>query len=197
MNNKSTKELFAAFLPEKKADTLFANFNGLRTIARASNDEFLEVGLNKQEIKQVRAVLELGLKYAQPKAKIKKVFNAGDAYQLLAPLMQHLDQEVVRSILLDERHTVIDVPLITVGVLNSCLVDPRELFKEAVRRNAYALIIAHQHPSGDPKPSSDDITLTKRAVDAGEILGVNVIDHIIIGSKNNYFSFNQANLIKK
>ena len=88
---------------------------------------------------------------------MRKVTTSHEGYLLLEPLMHNNEQEVVRTILLDERENVLSIPIITVGTLNSSLLHPRELFKEAIRENAHSLIIAHQHPSGDPTPSGDDL----------------------------------------
>ena len=195
MKNLTTKELFSTFLPEDKAHDLINHFQSLRVMARASHEELLEAGLCKTDIKQVRAVLELTRKYSVSQPKITHINNVSDSYKLLAPLMEDLDQEVVRCILLNERHRVLATPLITIGTLSSCLVDQREIFKEAIRLNAYALILAHQHPSGDPTPSGPDIDITQKAKEAGKILGVNVIDHIIICRDNRYYSFLENNRI--
>lgn len=193
MHQKSTEELFTTFLSEHKAEALFTNFHGLRNIARASQEEFMAIGLDKKDIKQVKAVLELGRKYIKHTPRVKRIDIAKDSYTLRAPMMQRLDQEVVRCILPDERHYVLDTPLVTIGTLNSCLLDPREVFKEAIRQNAYALILAHQHPSGDPSPSVPDITATERIKNAGDILGIRVLDHVIIGAEGRYFSFYENN----
>ena len=195
MHQMTSKELFTTFLPEEKTEALFNHFKGLRRMARAPHEEFLEVGLDKHDIKQVRAVLELSRKYAARTLEIKKINNAKDTYALLAPLMQDLDQEVIRCILLNKRRGVLATPLITMGTLSSCSVDPREVFKEAIRINAHSLIMAHQHPSGDPSPSQPDIITTKRVKDAGQILGITVIDHVIIGKEGRYFSFFDGGLL--
>jgi len=195
VNQMTNKELFTTFLPEEKTEALFNHFKGLRRMARAPHEEFLEVGLDKHDIKQVRAVLELSRKYAARTPEIKKINNAKDTYALLAPLMQDLDQEVIRCILLNKRRGVLATPLITMGTLSSCSVDPREVFKEAIRINAHSLIMAHQHPSGDPSPSQPDISTTQRVKDAGKILGIEVIDHVIIGKEGRYFSFFEGGLL--
>ena len=127
MNQMTNRELFTTFLPEEKTEALFNHFKGLRRMARAPHEEFLEVGLDKHDIKQVRAVLELSRKYAARTPEIKKINNAKDTYALLAPLMQDLDQEVIRCILLNKRRSVLATPLITMGTLSSCSVDPRDL----------------------------------------------------------------------
>lgn len=195
MHQMTNRELFTTFLPAEKTEALFNHFKGLRNMARAPHEEFLEVGLDKHDIKQVKAVLELSRKYATRTPEIKKITNSKDAYMLLAPLMQDLDQEVIRCILLNKRRGILATPLITMGTLNSCSVDPREVFKEAIRLDAHSLIMAHQHPSGDPSPSQPDISTTERVKNAGQILGIEVIDHVIIGKEGRYFSFLDGGLL--
>jgi DNA repair protein RadC len=95
---------------------------------------------------------------------------------------------------LDARNKLITKETISIGTINSSLVHPREVFEPAIRELAVAIILVHNHPSGDPTPSEDDIALTKRLIEAGKILGIEVIDHIII-TKNRYFSFKERNLI--
>jgi DNA repair protein RadC len=95
---------------------------------------------------------------------------------------------------LDARNKLITKETISIGTINSSLVHPREVFEPAIRELAVAIILVHNHPSGDPTPSEDDIALTKRLIEAGKILGIEVTDHIIIG-KNKYFSFKERGLI--
>jgi DNA repair protein RadC len=95
--------------------------------------------------------------------------------------LRYLDREVMRLLILDTKHQVIATPIVSVGTLNASMVHPREIFKDCIRRSAAAVIVVHNHPSGDPSPSSDDIQVTKRLRRAGEILGIDVLDHIIIG----------------
>ena len=174
---------------------MLTHFKGLRSLSKASYEEFIDLGLKKYDIRQIRAVLELGKKYAAQAPKVKEVHSTEDCRKLLVPLMQGLDQEVIRCILLDERNKVLDIPLITVGTLSSCHVDAREIFKKAIRQNAYAIIMAHQHPSGDPQPSVPDIEMTKRIKKASVILGVQLLDHIIIGAGDRYYSFYESRQI--
>jgi len=91
-------------------------------------------------------------------------------------------QEVFRVLLLDARHRVLRKVTASIGTIDSALVHPRDVFREAIRRNAAAVVLVHNHPSGDPKPSRDDIELTKRLARAGEILGICVLDHVIVAA---------------
>jgi DNA repair protein RadC len=95
--------------------------------------------------------------------------------------MRYLDREHLKAILLNARNFVLDVVTVSVGTLTASLAHPRECFKEAVRQSAAAVIFVHNHPSGDPTPSPEDIALTRQLVEAGRILGIEVLDHLIIG----------------
>ena len=104
------------------------------------------------------------------------------------------DREICVAIMLNTRYNVTGHSLVSVGSLNESVVHPREVFRPAVAMNAFAVLIAHNHPSGDPSPSDADHQITKRLHDVGKILQIKLVDHIIIGSKN-WFSFREAGLI--
>lgn len=104
-----------------------------------------------------------------------------EAYALLGPEMEMLEHEQLRVLLLDTRHRVLDAVMLYQGTVNQTPGRISELFREAVRANAPAILLAHNHPSGDPDPSGDDVRLTRDAARAGELLGINVLDHIVIG----------------
>ncbi len=95
--------------------------------------------------------------------------------------MRYLDREHFRAVLLTTRHTVLALEQVAAGGLDSALVHPREVFKAAIRWSAAAVILVHNHPSGDPEPSPDDVRITARLAEAGRILGIEVLDHIVIG----------------
>ena len=99
----------------------------------------------------------------------------------LAPGLEGLEQEEFHAVLLDARHRPLSLERISVGTLTASLVHPREVFRSAVRQAAAALVVAHNHPSGDPEPSQEDLTLTRRLVAAGELLGIPLLDHVVIG----------------
>ena len=104
-----------------------------------------------------------------------------DAYRLVRKQLESADREHFLVILLTSKNTVIGVETISVGTLNASIVHPREALKPAIINSAAAIVLAHNHPSGVPTPSADDITITKRIKKAGEILGIDVLDHVIIG----------------
>jgi len=111
----------------------------------------------------------------------QSVSRPDDIYELVRPEMEHLVQEQARVVLLDTRCHVLDVVLVYQGNVNSTSFRPAELLRDAVILNAPSLVLVHNHPSGDPEPSPPDITLTKELVKAGEILGIEVADHVIVG----------------
>ena len=140
---------------------------------------------------QIMAALELGKRLAnQQAAETKqghKISNTSDALTYCKQHFMRLAQEAKREefhvVLLDEKHSVIKTEQVTVGILNKSLAHPREVFKPAIRESASALILVHNHPSGDPTPSQDDKTITKELKKAAEILGLRILDHIILGKE--------------
>ena len=109
-----------------------------------------------------------------------------DVARILRPIIGHLDQEVFVAVLLDVKTRVLRIVEISRGSLSASLVHPREVFKAAVRDAAHAVILAHNHPSGDPAPSPEDAALTTRLIAAGDVLGIRVLDHVVIGMHDHY-----------
>lgn len=132
---------------------------------------------------QLRLLEELGAPYGEaPEADLAPVIGGPrDVYELLAPEMQPLEHEQLRVLLLDTRHRVLDAVMLYQGTVNQTHARIAELFREAVRANAPAIVLAHQHPSGDPSPSPDDINLTREAAKAGALLGIELVDHVVVG----------------
>ncbi|RDV82925.1 RadC family protein [Ammonifex thiophilus] len=174
---------------------LLSNFGGLKGLATAAVQELSSVpGMGEAKAAQVAAALELGRRLGTLEVSSRPVINSpAAAAQLVVPTMAHLEQEEFRVILLDTKNQLLGIETVAVGGLNIAGVLPREVFRAAVRRSACALILAHNHPSGDPTPSGEDLALTRRLVQAGDLLGVEVLDHLIIGD-NCYVSLKEANL---
>ncbi|MCL6614990.1 MAG: DNA repair protein RadC, partial [Firmicutes bacterium] len=107
--------------------------------------------------------------------------------------MRFLDREQFRIILLDAKNHVLGIRVVSVGSLSSSIVHPREIFKEAIARSSAAIILVHNHPSGDPTPSHEDIEVTRRLVEAGRLLGIEVLDHVVVGD-NRYVSFKEKGI---
>jgi len=167
------------------ATRLLADFGGLAGLARTSLAELCAInGLGIAKAAQIQAAFELGrrLSVAAPHEK-PRVSSPADAANLLMLEMSRLEQEQLRVLLLDTRNRVLASPTIYQGSLNSSFVRVAELFREAIRHNCASIILAHNHPSGDPAPSAADVALTRKVIEAGKLLSIEVLDHIIIGDR--------------
>ena len=143
---------------------------------------------------QIKAAIELGRRMKQKEILEVKITSPQDVVGLLIDEMQYLKQECFKIILLDTKNKVIKVEEISLGTLNSSLVHPREVFVKAIKQHAASIILVHNHPSGDTEPSAEDKNITMRLVEAGELIGISVLDHIIIG-RESYLSFKQEKLL--
>ena len=167
------------------ANRLLTTYGGLVGLARVSFPELCEVhGLGEAKACQLKAGLELGrrLLLAQPEERLQ-VRSPADLAPLLMLELAPLDQETLRVILLNTKNQLIKMLDVYRGSLNSSLVRTSEVFKEAVRVNAAAIIVAHNHPSGDPTPSPEDARVTEQIVAAGKLLEIEVLDHLVIGER--------------
>jgi len=177
------------------AERLLARFKGLAGLSQATFGELrAEHGLGEAKAAQVQAALELGrrLKLQQPEDRLT-VRSPSDVFNLLQGDMALLDQERLRVVLLNTRNQVMGTPEIYRGSVNSAQVRVAEVLRPAVRENCPALVVVHNHPSGDPTPSVPDVTLTRELVAAGKQLGIDVLDHIIIG-QNSFVSMKELRL---
>lgn len=167
------------------ASRLLACYNGLPGLARASFAELqAEKGLGTAKTAQLKAALELGRRMllASPEDRFI-VRSPADVAQLLMAEMAHLEQEHFRTLYLDTRNRLLGSDTLYVGSLNASHIRVGEVFREAVKRNCASLIVAHNHPSGDPTPSPEDVEVTRQLVAAGNLLGIEVLDHLIIGQQ--------------
>jgi DNA repair protein RadC len=167
------------------ASRLLARYNGLPGLARASFAELqAERGLGEAKTAQLKAALELGRRMllASPEDRFI-VRSPADVAQLLMAEMAHLEQEHFRVLYLDTRNRLLGSETVYVGNLNASHIRVGEVFREAVKRNCAALIVAHNHPSGDPTPSPEDVEVTRQLVAAGDLLGIEVLDHLIVGQQ--------------
>ncbi len=162
---------------------LLQDFKGLQGLHRADFQEVCsQHGIGPAKAAQIKAAIELGRRLsAESPEERPAIHSPSDAAELVKYEMSGLEQEELRVILLDIRNRVEHIQTVYRGSLNSSQVRVGELFKTAIRRNAAALIVVHNHPSGDPSPSPDDITLTRAIVQAGKLLDIDVLDHLIIG----------------
>jgi DNA repair protein RadC len=165
------------------AEKLLARHDGLPGLAQATIQELCQdKGVGEAKAIQVKAALELGrrLLVAAPHER-PQIRQPADAANLLMAEMSLLAQEHLRTVLLDSRNRVISIPTIYVGSLNAASVRVGEVFREAIRASSAAMIVVHNHPSGDPTPSPEDVQVTRQIVEAGSLLNIDVLDHLIIG----------------
>ncbi|WP_394022791.1 DNA repair protein RadC [Anaerococcus martiniensis] len=153
-------------------------------------------GIKSAKASSIVASLLFGQRIAQKnmEKKITKIKNSEDIYQYLKNEVQDKKNECFYAILLDTKNVIISKEVISIGTLDASIVHPREAFKPAIKKSAKSIVFAHNHPSGDFTPSKDDFRITQRLVEAGEILDIEVLDHIIIG-KDGYYSFKKENFI--
>ncbi len=174
---------------------LLAQFDGLAGIARASFSDLCNIhGLGVAKAAQLKAALELGkrLMVASPEER-PQVKSPTDVANLLMMEMGFLDQEHLRVVLLDTKNRVLGMPTIYIGSINTSVLRVGELFREAIKANSAAVIVVHNHPSGDPTPSPEDVRITQQLVEAGKLLDVEVVDHLIIGQQR-YVSLKERGL---
>jgi DNA repair protein RadC len=168
------------------AERLLSIFGSLAELSQARFEEIDRVsGVGPAKAAALLAAFELGRRAQAPAPADRYVIRSPeDAARLLLPLMRFLDREHFRAVLLNTKHEVLGIVEVAVGSLDSAPIHPREVFKEAVRRSAAAVIVAHNHPSGNPEPSSDDLAITERLRAAGRIVDIDVLDHVIIGNQS-------------
>ena len=171
---------------------LLEEVGDLRSVVRLSPPE-LRRAIGPAKAARLLAALELGRRLATWREERTLIRGAGDAARLLMERMRYLEQEHFQTIALDSRHRVLAVETVCVGSLAAVPVHPRDIFKGPIRRNAAAVILAHNHPSGDPTPSTEDKDLTRRLGRAGRLLGIEVLDHLVIG-ENRYVSLREEGL---
>ncbi|WP_311516569.1 DNA repair protein RadC [uncultured Anaerococcus sp.] len=154
-------------------------------------DELIKIdGIKLAKATKIVASLQLGRRISEKviKKKIKKITSSADVYTYMKNELTFKKKEHFVAILLDTKNVIIAEETISIGDLSSTIVNPREVFKPAIKKSANSIVLVHNHPSGNPTPSMEDLQITKRLVDAGEILDISVLDHIIIG-KDKFYSF--------
>jgi DNA repair protein RadC len=176
------------------AQRLLKTFGGIMGLHRAAFDEVCaQYGVSTAKAAQIKAALELGNRMKQENIERGSIHSPDEAAQLILYEMSALDQEELWVMLLDTRNHFLMNETVYRGSLNSSQVRVGELFKSAVRRNAASIIVAHNHPSGDPTPSPEDIAVTRAIVEAGKLLDIDVLDHLVIGG-GNYVSLKERGL---
>jgi DNA repair protein RadC len=165
------------------ANALLAVHGGLHELMRCTLDDFSRItGIGGARASQLMAALELGRRTQAhaPSARLR-IRGPEEAAAYLMPRFGSRGVEQFGILMLDARHRVIRTAVVAVGTLNSSIVEPRDVFREAATGGATAIVLFHNHPSGDPTPSPDDVALTQRLVAAGVLIGIDVVDHVILG----------------
>lgn len=176
------------------AQQLLMKHEGLRHLKDASLQDLMsEHGVGLAKAVSIKAAIELGRRMALYQNHKPCITSPEDVKNLVMEEMRYFDREHFRTVYLDRKGGLLGMEDISVGGLHSSLVHPREVFKNAIKKSAASVILIHNHPSGDPGPSSEDIQVTRRIVEAGNIMGIEVLDHIIIGD-NTYCSMKSRGL---
>jgi DNA repair protein RadC len=165
------------------AQRLLATFGDIGELAQASHAELTRIkGVGTVKAVELQAAFELGRRVALSSPEKRTTIRLPrDVAKLMLPEMRHLTQEHFVCLFLNTKNHVIGKQTIFVGSLDASIVHPREVFKEAIRRSSASVICLHNHPSGDPTPSREDIAVTRTLQEAGELIGISLLDHIIIG----------------
>ena len=188
----SDAELFAIILRTglvgenvmEMSNHLISKFGLLTKLFDSSLSELQEIkGIGENKAMQILAIAELGKRYDQEKNKVKKITCAEDVFKLFHRKLRDKKQEHFYVLMLDTKNNIIAEKEISKGILDASILHPREVFNPAIKNSASRIILVHNHPSGDPTPSEEDLEITRKMIEVGEELGINVLDHIIIGGE--------------
>lgn len=177
------------------AHRILAQEQGLRYLAESNIEQLSSInGIGGAKAAQIKAAIELGKRLAafEP-GEDKPLKCPQDVARLLMEEMRYLKKEHMKLILLNVKCNLISVEEISIGSLNASIVHPREIFNPAIRKSSASIIMVHNHPSGDPSPSSEDVSITARIAEAGKLIGIELVDHIIIGD-GKYISMKEKGL---
>lgn len=170
--------------------------DGLGHLARARHEELRAIrGIGEVKACQLLAAAELGKRICSDRSPGKvKITGPSELAEKLMIEMRHLTREVFKVVLLDTKNQILSIEEISIGSLNASIVHPREVFSPAIRKSANAVVLVHNHPSGNPEPSSEDQRVTRRLTEAGQLMGIHVLDHLVIGDLC-YYSFKEHDLM--
>jgi DNA repair protein RadC len=195
----TTTELFAAVIGGAQqietAETLLAHYRGnIQSIYKAHPDELAKIhGIGQQTAIRLKAALALAMRLHEPTEEKPSINSPADAAELVQYEMSLLEAEELRVLLLDTRNQLLEIVKIYTGSVNSSQIHIGEVFRPAIRKQSPAIIVVHNHPSGDPTPSPDDVAVTRAMVQAGRLLDIEVLDHMVIGS-NRWVSLKERGL---
>lgn len=173
-------------------ELLKVDYEGIRFLKSSSIEELCEIeGIGISKATLIKAALELGVRVSESEIVRYQVKNPWDIYKYYMESMRYLKEEIFKTVLLNTKNEIITDIDVSHGTLNSSLVHPREVFKQAIKKSANKIILIHNHPSGNVEPSNEDMHITDRLIECGKIIGIEVIDHIIIGD-GIYYSFKES-----
>ncbi len=178
------------------AERVLAHFTDLRRLAQASINELQQVrGVGRVKAIEIKAALELGKRMTNHRRHtLQRITKSADAVEILRPHVHLYETESFLCLHLSTKNDVLCVEELSKGGMDWVSIKPRDVFRRALREGAYGLILAHNHPSGDPEPSNTDIMITKRLAEAANVLGVRLLDHIVLGD-NRHVSLKERGLI--
>lgn len=191
----TTRDLLA-LLGAEGADTLLRRHGSLRALAAATPLELVrEAGVGRVTATRVTAALALGARlHGERLTRGRRLRESGEIFRAFHARLRDLRKERFLAVLLDGKNRVLREELVSEGILTASLVHPREVFGPAIRHAAGGIVLVHNHPSGDPEPSAEDMEVTRRLCAVGELVGIRVLDHVIIGD-GRYVSFLERGLI--
>ncbi|MEK3742404.1 RadC family protein [Brevibacillus fluminis] len=194
-HNEDLKKLISETLRERQdsyvIQELFHQFPTPTELMDATEQQLIAIkGIGVGKARQITALLKLAKVLTIPLSEQYTIRTPKDVYDLLEPEVRYQAKEHFICLFLNTKNRVICKEIISIGSLNAAIVHPREVFRAAIKRCSASLICAHNHPSGDSTPSTEDLILTKRLREAGEIIGIEVLDHVIIGG-NRFYSLKE------
>lgn len=193
LSELTTAKLLELTVREKNGEDILSRLGGLRKLADATPDDIAALGIGRAAAVKLMAIFEIAKRVASAPEHRVKVGCPDDVVALLKD-METLDRECFKTISLGTKNHVLAVTTVSIGGLDFTVAAPREVFKVPIMRSAASIILVHNHPSGDPEPSYQDQQLTRRLRECGSTLGVEVIDHIIIG-QNCHVSMKERGLL--
>ena len=179
------------------AQEIVDSYGGPDEVGSAGLEELMDFrGVGRVCATRIKASLELGRRriMARRQIALKKVCSPEDVAWLMIPEMKGLDREHFKAILLNTKNGILKIVTVAIGSLNAALVHPREIFKAAVSASAAGIIVVHNHPTGNPEPSREDRDLTERFARCGDLIGIDLVDHIVIGG-DSYVSMRERGLV--
>lgn len=179
---------------EESLDYIIKHYPSIRLLCNATMEELMDIPyFGKSKARELKAILNLSQQLLKPDAESVYIKSPSDIYEL-QKIMATYEEERLVGIYLDTKSKVIESTCISIGNVNSSIVHPREVFAPAIRFKSSSVIVCHNHPSGDPTPSQEDINVSKRLFESGKILGIDLLDHVIIGN-GKYISLKERGIL--